>query len=194
MSKKRTKTPAKAPEPLGIAKTYQSVDEMIRDVVGDRFADELVEKDKARRLAKSLTALRCSQGMSQTALARRMRCGQPKVSKIEAARDEDLSFGDLVAYTKALGVPLHIALRPEPTKGDRRIQTHLAGIKHELGELAALTAPDGDEPANELESFALELMQSLVSTVGIAAERLPREDEPVDAFRVDVVGEDGERL
>jgi predicted XRE-type DNA-binding protein len=95
-----------------LPKVYTSVSEMIRDLSGDEFADDFDARQAERRLVRSLTLARVGKDVSQTELAALMGCGQGKVSKMERSRDADLGLGDIVAYAKAIGMEVRLALRP----------------------------------------------------------------------------------
>jgi hypothetical protein len=130
-TKAKTKE-ARSPKLSG--KSYTSVSEMIRDTCDPDFADEFDAHLDGRRLIKSLTLARIKAEMTQTALASGMGCGQAKVSKMERSMDADVSFGDISAYAKALGLSPFIAFLPEAATQADRIRFHADAIKEELAE------------------------------------------------------------
>ena len=92
-------------------KTYKDVVGMAAGVTGDeRFVEDLAAHVEAGRLVRGLFAARCAAGLSQADVAERMGCTQSRVSKLEAAADDDLSLGDLRSYAKALGLALTVTL------------------------------------------------------------------------------------
>lgn len=55
-----------------------------------------------------LIAFRQRRGISQAEMARRLKCTQSCVSKLEHAKEKDVRVGDLYRYARALGLKMRI--------------------------------------------------------------------------------------
>jgi transcriptional regulator with XRE-family HTH domain len=103
-----------APKPMKLTnKSYTSVSEMVRGTTDKAFADQFDQHLSGRMIVRQLTVLRCTQGLSQAEIARKIGCSQGKISKFEASSDKDISFGDLADYVIALGRGLKIIITAE---------------------------------------------------------------------------------
>jgi transcriptional regulator with XRE-family HTH domain len=61
-------------------------------------------------IVDALSNLRCSKGIHQSHIARRIRCTQSKVSKLENGTDNKLNLLDLHRYVEAIGCRLTITI------------------------------------------------------------------------------------
>lgn len=71
-------------------------------------------------LAKAISRLREAAGLSQQALARRMRTSQQAVSRLEQGRYEGYTLKTLRKVAKAIHAELHIDFVPRRGNGVRR--------------------------------------------------------------------------
>jgi transcriptional regulator with XRE-family HTH domain len=171
-------------------KTYRSVVEMVRDTAGDpALADGLERHLSERRLVKQLFALRCARGMSQKDIAEKMGCTQGRISKLEASRDEDLRFGDIRDYAKALGLSTILGLEGGPS-AVVRVKYHHARIKKEVKTLAKLALKD-EAIAEGVSRFFDEAALSFLTTLEEATKMLPPDVQPF-GVSVEVVGPEDE--
>jgi transcriptional regulator with XRE-family HTH domain len=135
---------------------YNSVSEMIGGVSKDNSHKELVDKQiKERSLSKFLFCLRCGHGLSQKELAEKIGCSQSRISKIEHARDVDLTIQDLVDYGKALKLQVEIGYRNPSAKIVDLIKYHAFKIKAYLNELNGLVKDD-EALRKSIKTFHLE--------------------------------------
>ena len=87
-------------------KSYSSVIEMVRDLLGDedpKFVARFERASRARDLIRMLSVLRNRSHLSQKELAEKMGCGQPRISKLESGTDADVSVHDIIGYLRATG-------------------------------------------------------------------------------------------
>ena len=70
------------------------------------------ELDKLR-LVDALTALRRRQGLTQAALAKRLRVSQPFIAKLERAETHNFTLDTLIKVVEALNGELVIQVRPK---------------------------------------------------------------------------------
>ena len=61
-------------------------------------------------MIRILIALRCKAGITQKQLSEKMHCGQSRISRIENAKDRNLSLGDILDYAGALGLNVELSL------------------------------------------------------------------------------------
>lgn len=171
-----------------LPKTYSSVEEMVRDIASPEFADQFERHLADRELATALTVLRCREEVTQAELAKRMECGQAKVSKMEGSADADLNLGDVVKYAASLSRSVHLAILPGHADGNARILYHVDAIKRELGELSG-----GD--GQGVEALAIEHARRVLGLVEDSLGRLPsRAENGHGSLSVEVQGESRERL
>ena len=72
------------------------------------------ELDKLR-LVEALTALRRRQGLTQAALAKRLRVSQPFIAKLERAETHNFTLDTLIKVVEALNGELIIQIRAKPS-------------------------------------------------------------------------------
>lgn len=77
------------------------------------FVSDLEERLKARQLVKMLVVLRARANLSQLELAKRIGCGQSRISKLENGVDSDVSFGDVWGYLQATGHAATLVVVPK---------------------------------------------------------------------------------
>lgn len=91
-----------------------SVVEMARSLSEDEsFLVALEQQLQRRQLVKALAVLRAKGRITQAEVAKSLHCTQAKVSKLESGDDADARFGDLLAYTEAVGYDMRISLVPK---------------------------------------------------------------------------------
>jgi hypothetical protein len=189
---KNRKTAAKV-TPLKAGKSYSSVSEMVHRSLDADSAAAFDAHVAARGLINSLVVLRGIKGVNQAELASRMKCSQPKVSKVEASADADLCFGDVVSYASALDMSMHIALTPANANGADHIRFHLGCIKHELDQLVAIA---GEDPTigRGVETFAVQTTRNMLAVIEQSIDQLPHRSAERPAVCVEAGGERGGRL
>jgi DNA-binding Xre family transcriptional regulator len=91
-------------------KRYTSVTEMLRDQMGDEYADNFQKLLDARAVAKTLQILRVKNDLPQEELAEIIGWSQSKISKFENSEDAQMRFGDIQEYLEGLGYRLAISV------------------------------------------------------------------------------------
>jgi transcriptional regulator with XRE-family HTH domain len=162
-------------------KTYKSVGQMVRETADGAFAQAFEERLRERRVVKDLMVLRARRGLTQADVAEKMGCTQSRISKLESARDVDLTLGDLARYAGAVGYRLGVVLEPTEMTAVGRVKRLASQIREELSRLAG-PAREDQQVAEGLAGFFSEAFFNLVGILQRSAEERP--DHP----------EDGERL
>jgi transcriptional regulator with XRE-family HTH domain len=174
------------------SKGYKSVAELVRDVGGDpAFADDFEKHIAERKLVKRLVALRCARGLSQKDIAAKMGCTQGRISKLEASRDEDLRFGDIRGYAKALGLETILGLEGGP-HAVMRVKYYAACIKRQVDRLAGLATND-QAIAEGVSRFFSDAAFNILNILESATKRLPEEVQPL-GVSVEIIGPEGEEI
>jgi DNA-binding Xre family transcriptional regulator len=91
-------------------KRYTSVTEMLRDQMGDEYADNFQKLLDARAVAKTLQILRVKNDLPQEELAEIIGWSQSKISKFENSEDAQMKLGDIQEYLEGLGFRLAISV------------------------------------------------------------------------------------
>lgn len=121
---------------------YNSVSEMVKNLVEDKEFQAEFERELAnKKLAKTLFAMRCAQGITQSEIALRMNCTQGRISKLENSGIDGIRVGDLVLYAKALNLQTSIGFEKDIKTVDR-VKYHAFQIKKHLDQLADLAHQD----------------------------------------------------
>ena len=97
--------------PAASARTYRSVDEMLRGHGYRWVADAVRQLSAKTKLIDQLIVARVAAGLTQSQMAAKLRCSQSRISKIEDSQDADLSLGDIQAYARIVGLKLKLDLR-----------------------------------------------------------------------------------
>ncbi|MBL7072872.1 MAG: XRE family transcriptional regulator [Candidatus Omnitrophica bacterium] len=103
---------------------------------------QVKEELKKRQLANFLVFLRCDHKLTQKELARRMKCTQSKISKLEMSYDDQISVKDLLEYGKALHLQLELGYRNKDVKITELINYHVCRIRNYLSKLIFLSKGD----------------------------------------------------
>lgn len=129
---------------------------------------------EAARIVTELLALRTERGMMQAEVAKRMGCGQAKISKLEAGTDAQLSVGELCAYLKALGISARLVIDNRHLPVAQRIKQHVFALQALLEELAKLAqqVSDDTEIVAKIHTFYGEVLFNFVVRFGESYEKV----------------------
>jgi transcriptional regulator with XRE-family HTH domain len=106
-------------------------------LTGDSAIVERMETCRKRTLLVSaLTEMRLQAGLTQAQVAERMGCTASKVSKLEAACDADVRWGDIAAYSNAVDCSMSILFDEKELPAAARIKQHVFAIRDLLDSLA----------------------------------------------------------
>lgn len=152
-------------------KVYRSVTDMLKGLeVEKQFAEQVREEVEDRNLIRLLIALRCKAGITQKQLSEKMHCGQSRISKIENAKDKNLSLGDILDYAGALGLNVELGFVPEMTITEK-IKMHAIQVKSLLERLCDLSKDD-KEITREVLKFHAEAFFNFAQLVIESAKKL----------------------
>jgi transcriptional regulator with XRE-family HTH domain len=125
-------------------KQYSSVLDLVKDSSSEKsFAEDLDQEIKNRRISKALFAMRCKAGLTQSDIARKMKCSQGKVSKIENATDMQLSIDDIAAYSSAVGMRLEIGFSDFRMTMVDKVKWHFFQLKRLINDMLKMAKGDG---------------------------------------------------
>ena len=157
---------------------HTNVTGMVRSLSEDKGFVEAFEKQLSRRqLVKALAALRAKASMSQQEVAKSLRCTQAKVSKLEAGDDAEARFGDLVAYTEAVGHEMLLFLVPKGQPLVGAVKMHAMFI-HRLLHRMVENAGEDDTITEGVACFLEEASSNLTDIVSSAFGALPPLPKP----------------
>ncbi len=155
-------------------------------------ARNLAENLESKALVHKLFGLRCSKGVTQTELAKRLECSQSRISKIENGEDDDIRLGDLRVYLTALGAELNITVFAKKPTAVEKIKHHVFAVKKSLDDLAALA--NGDQSlAKSIGGFFGECFFNMVRVLQHSSSKLPVSPEsgaPFFDVTVEMLDED----
>lgn len=155
-----------------MTRTYQNVEEMVKGLSEDKkFKKSVLHEIKNKTLSKYLFSSRCERNLTQGQLAKKIKCSQSRISKIENSFDEEITIKDLLEYGNALDLQLEIGYRRRNIKTVELIKHHFLKIKDCLTNLRQLAGKD--KPMNEgAFDFHIETIYNVVKMVLDSASKL----------------------
>lgn len=162
--------------PVSTGKRYSNVKDLVNATARDaEFKRNFEEEFDATKLVRMLSSARAARGITQSELARKLGCGQPRISKIENSRDASLRVRDIVDYAKALEINIAFHVTGGRRNAAEEIKFHAFEMKRKLEELAELA--DGDaELIKGITNFFGEAFFNVTAMIAQAAEKLPTPD------------------
>ncbi len=139
-----------------------------------RVAQRVRQHVAASQVVSALLHLRTAHGITQTTIAKRMGCGQAKISKLEAGTDAQLSVADLRGYLGALGVDAHLVIDDKKQPVAQRIKQKVFELHGMLEELAAIArnVSDDHDIVNKIHQFYGEVLLNFVLRFGESYEKV----------------------
>ena len=126
-----------------MGKKYTNVTEMMEGLKTSKTVKNSVDKEtKEKMLAHYLFTLRCANKMSQKDIAKKLKCSQSKISKVESSYDVDLTVQDLIGYASVCDLELSIGFRNKNIKIVDLIKFHAFQIQAYLNQLRELAKAD----------------------------------------------------
>ena len=104
-------------------------------------------------------------------MAKRLRCSQSRVFKLESGVDDDLRFGDLKKYLCALGVDVSVIISRSDSRLVDLIKFHAFSIRRMLAKLCDLAKKD-PEVGKGVQQFHVEALFNLVKLVVDSAKNI----------------------
>ncbi|MBN2324118.1 MAG: helix-turn-helix transcriptional regulator [Spirochaetes bacterium] len=158
-----------------MGKRYKSVSEMVRQLSDDKeFRDNFDRQISDKTLSKTLFAMRCSMGITQSEMASKLNCTQSRVSKLENSRVDAIKVSDLIAYAEALGLNLSISFHKEMTSVES-VKFHAFQIKKHLDYLADLAYRD-DDIFKGVKDFYNEYIVNILRLFKQSVDKLPKKN------------------
>ena len=152
----------------------RNTQELLNDLVKDTptLAKKMHDSRKSNRLICDLIRLRAASGLTQTAMAEKMGCGQSRISKLEHGTDEDITLGELDAYLRALDKHLYMAVFSSELNASSMIKYHTCAIRKELENLIRLAEAD-QKIAKGIDSFSMDLFYVFCKMLDELSAKLP---------------------
>ena len=156
-----------------MAKRYKSVLAAVQSLIDDRqFQEEFEQQVASKQLSKTLFAMRCRKGFTQSEMAEKLGCTQSRVSKIENTVVEKIRVSDIVAYTQVLDMGLSINFRGSTSAVDC-VKFHAFQIKKYLDDLAEMAHRD-DDVLEGVKKFYIECLHNVLVLIKNSADKLPK--------------------
>lgn len=156
-----------------MGKQYTSVPEMVKHLSDDKDFSEAFEQEVSEKaLAKTLFAMRCAEGLTQSEMASRLDCSQSRVSKLENANTDGIKVSDLIAYAQALSLNMSLNFYKGMTAVEC-VKFHAIQIKKHLDHLAELAHRD-DAIFEGVKNFYGEYLLNILRLFEQSAEKLPK--------------------
>lgn len=119
----------------------KTFDQLIIETLPEKKVKEINKYTEDRSFSETLFILRSKSGITQSELARKAKCGQPKISKIEEKVDKNITLDDLMLYSKALNYNLEIHFHQRKTLM-HHIQYHMDMLKNLFPRLTRICKGD----------------------------------------------------
>lgn len=119
--------------------------------------------------------MRVEKKLSQRDLAKRMGVGPSKVCRMEACTDKDLNLGDVMLYSKALGVNMSVLFDDPALPAADRIKHHVFAVHDLLEQLMKLAHQVGgdDSICAKINQFYGEVLFNFMRGFGNCYSKLP---------------------
>ncbi|MBI5307468.1 MAG: helix-turn-helix transcriptional regulator [Planctomycetes bacterium] len=165
-----------------MGKQYDNVIEMVKDISKDSEFNNALEREiKTRQISKTLFAMRCKSGLTQSQIARKIKCSQGRVSKIENSYDIELTIKDLVDYCSVMDMRLDIGFSSIGLTLADRVKFHYYKIRELLDKILGLAKGDKTIEIGA-EKFAKEAFVNI--SVGLLECLRKGKLEKTDAFPI----------
>ena len=172
--------------------TLQETANLAASLAEDSKAAERVRAHEMNtRLVGMLVSLRASKKLSQRQLAKKMGVDASKVSRMEAGSDDQLRWGDVLRYMRALGVNASLLVDDPSLPAAERIKHHvltahklleqLRALAHDLGHGEEITAKIKEFYGEVLFNFMLRFCDSYVKLPQAGPVNVTSESDESDA-------------
>jgi len=148
-----------------MTKQYNSVADVLKSMdLPAAQKKRQVEYIKARKLSRLLTVMRAHKKMSQKQAAEKLGWSQGRISKLETKEDRQISVGDLLDYSDALGIEMSLVFMPKRMKIVDRVKMHAFEMIKLLQRLVKLSKGDG-KMEQGVAQFHAECMNNLIRMI-----------------------------
>ena len=119
--------------------------------------------------------MRVEKKLSQRDLAKKMGVGPSKVCRMEACNDKELNLGDVMLYSKALGVNMSVLFDDPALPAADLIKHHVFAVQDLLEQLMKLahTVGGDDTISAKIKQFYGEVLFNFMRGVGDSYSKLP---------------------
>ena len=123
-----------------------------------------------------LISLRIAKKLTQRQLAPKMGVSSSKVCRMEALRDDQLNWGDVVKYTNALGVNLSVLVDDPGLPAAERIKHHVLTTHALLEQLRVLTenTAEGEALTAKIKEFYGDVLFNFLTGFTDSYSKLPQ--------------------
>jgi len=157
-----------------MAKQFKNVADLITVLSEDEnFKKNAVKQISENGLGKFLAFLRCEHRLTQKELAEKVGCTQGRISKIESAKDENLSIKDFIDYGNALGLELEMGFRSKRMRWVDMVKYHAFEMQKYLNRMVDVAKEDKAIEAGVLD-FHLEALKNVPTMILDSMAKLPR--------------------
>jgi len=148
-----------------MTKRYDSVADVLKSMdLPAAQKKRQVEYIKARQLSRLLTVMRAQKKMSQKQAAEKLGWSQGRISKLEIKEDRQISVGDLLDYSDALGMEMSLVFMPKRMKIVDRVKMHVFEMIKLLQRLVKLSKGDSVMERG-VDQFHDECMNNLIHMI-----------------------------
>ncbi len=144
--------------------SYTCVKDLFKQYADTKEQKEFEQFVDSRQIAKTLFALRSKAGKTQKEIAEKAEMTQSKVSKIEHACNADLSVGDILKYSGALGLQVHIGFTPENVPLANQVKLHWFELIKCMEEIQKLSEDDQEMEA-AAKKFTFETTYNILNDI-----------------------------
>lgn len=180
MSTEHAKQTAKA-----TGRKYTSVADLMRgEGVPREVQKKVKELECETRVADHLARLRQAAGITQEEMAKILGVTQSAISKLESAKDVDLTLGEIRGYARATDQRIGLAFG-KPLTHVQSVKCHAMAMKQDLEELAQI-ANRHDELEKDIQGFFGEAFFNILTILAECSEKLPGSGKDV-GIRIEVI-------
>jgi transcriptional regulator with XRE-family HTH domain len=128
------------------------------------------------QLISTLINLRNGKGLTQRKIASKMGVNASKVCRMEAGSDDQLKWGDVLRYMRALDVNLSLLVDDPSLPAAERIKHHILNAHALLEQLRVLAQEmgEGDEITAKIKKFYGEVLFNFMIRLCSSYEKLPQ--------------------
>ncbi len=163
-----------------MSKTFETVSSLLNSLeITENQKEEQLRYINEHNLSRMLTTLRCRENLSQTELAKRMKCGQSRIAKLEHKEDRKITIGDLIDFSESLDLDLSISFMPKRMKFVDRIKMHAFEIQDLLKKLVCLSKDD-EQITKAVNSFHDECLINMLNLICDSKKNLEQSEHKLN--------------
>lgn len=138
-------------------------------------------------VVQHLTIMRQSAGLTQEEMARLIGVSQSAISKLESSKDEEITLGQIKAYTKAANRRMGLTVG-KPLNHVEAVKYHALEIRERLSALASM-ANKYEEMQKDISAFFGEAFFNILKILGECGNQLPAPCEEDGNLSVNLFGD-----